>query len=62
MNAKEENWISVSDRLPNQSDHYTVKLKSGVIKLGLYLINIHGNGDWSIRTKPHLVTHWLENN
>ena len=52
-----ERWISVEDRLPEESGHYCVMIKDATRSTELYYSN--SDKTWFDNDEEYAVTHWM---
>ena len=52
---KNNEWISVEDRLPEETGKYLVSTKNGVV----YQTKYYSGGKWGQKDKGKNITHWM---
>lgn len=50
-----DKWISVEDRLPEETGKYLVSTKNGVV----YQTKYYSGGKWGQKDKGKNITHWM---
>lgn len=59
MIMKEQDWISVKDRLPERADDYLVYFDDGFITTTSYTADENGEMDWELWAGSGEPTHWM---
>lgn len=53
-------WISVQDRLPDETDKYRIKSNKSSGKSIWFICDVNGGKSWGSKlSKGEIVTHWM---